>query len=423
MSEIIKFNLEETRKGNFAQVKEAIKEVVNGKAKDNNQLLYAIDAAAQNPEFLEKFQQGFSRNFGQSFKFRTLTADEIALQESMVKFDTTQSTIAATIGTTILPTVEHLIKSTDFLAEINIQHVQKNEFYEMFDFHSEQVGATLTEVAAGSDEDEVLRRGDLLIPNNKAQASFKLSEFAINTMDGYLLGKYLARLVNRVKSVLISSVLYGGNGVANGTAKAGVRGIKNNYGVNATGDLSGTIGAITYSTFGALDTAITTAGGVAPTDAYDRVVKAKELLLPANLTDVEENQYIYVVNRATWGAVSTIQDLNGRYKAQIATDPTTGKAIRMVDGTKVIIDPRIAASEVFLFPGNFYTLIIFGDIINLNDGGLVQLREGLTSLVSRAWIDGSMEYAQKFLPTTAVTVGTTVPDNADQNAFRVFKIA
>lgn len=417
----IKFDFDEIKKGNTNQIKDVLNEVRKGKTDPNN-VLYAIDAAATNPKFLENFQDGFSRHFSQAVKFRALTDEELEAQENLKKFDSTQSTIATTIATTIIPTVEHLVKTTALLGEIDIVHVSDNIFYQMFDFDQEQVGAVLSEVGAGSDVDEALRKGDTLIPNQKVQASFKLSEFAINSLNGYLLGKYMARLVSRVQSNLINAILYSGNGVGNGTAKNTLRGIKNNFGVNALGDAAGAIGAIVYASASTASTAIVAAGGLATTDKYDLSIKAKELLLPANLSDVEEDQYIYAMNRGSWGALSTIQDLNGRYKAQSALDPITGKAMKMLDGVKVIIDPRIVANEVFLFPPKFYTLLIKGDILNLNDGGIVQLREGLTSFVSRVWCDGSMEYGQKFRPTTNVTIGTSVPDNAAQNAFLVFSL-
>jgi hypothetical protein len=61
--------------------------------------------------------------------------------------------------------------------------------------------------------------------------------------------------------------------------------------------------------------------------------------------------------------------------------------------------------------------------MNLNDGGLVQLKEGFVQFVARIWCSGSMEYGHKFRPATAVTIGTTVPDNAEQNAFRVINLS
>lgn len=423
MSTTIKFDFSQTKIGNFKQAKEAIISAKKGDISGNN-LLYAIDAAATNPEFLEKFQKGFSKVWGHEVKFRSLTDDEMKLQDEVQKnYDITQTSIATTIGTNIIPTMEHLIRSTALLSKISIERINSNEFYQMFDFDSEQLGVTLTEVAPGSDVDEVLRSGDKLIPNNKAQASFKLSEFAINTMSGYLLGKYLARLANRVKSVIINSVLYSGSVAANGTAKNNVRGIKNNFGVSATGDATGTIGAIVYASKATADAAIVAAGGIASTDRYDLAVKAKEMLLPPNLIDVEEDDYVYIMNRASWGSMSTIQDANGRYKAQSAMDPVTGKAIKTLDGAEVIVDPRVAINEVFIVPLKWYTLIMNGDILNLNDGGVVQLREGLTVFVSRAWIDGSLEYGQKFRPTTPVVIGTTVPDNQAQNAWLVITLA
>ncbi|MFM7858808.1 MAG: hypothetical protein ACKO96_44515, partial [Flammeovirgaceae bacterium] len=106
-------------------------------------------------------------------------------------------------------------------------------------------------------------------------------------------------------------------------------------------------------------------------------------------------------------------------------NPLTGKIERRVDDTEFLVVPtaQCPSDRVYIVPLKFYNLIMEGDLINLNDGGFVQLKEGLVQFVSRAWVNGSMEYGQKFRPTTAVTIGTTVPDNNEQNAFRVINLS
>jgi HK97 family phage major capsid protein len=294
----------------------------------------------------------------------------------------------------------------------------------MYSFDQELDAAILGEVAVGTDVDEVLRTGDKLSAEYKVQASTKLSELAISRMSAADFGKYMARLARRVQFALVSAILQNGSTAANGTAKNSIRGILNNFGTNGIGDATGHIGAIAYASKAAADTAITAAGGVASTDAYDLCLKVKAFLLPDNIQDAEEEDYVFVMSRSTCGAVSTVLDANGRAKARTSVDPATGKVTKSIDNTRVILVPAAAvpAGRVYLVPLKFYKLMLYGPIMNLNDGGVVQLREGLYSFVSRTWADGSMEYGHKYRPTTDITAGTTVPDNANQNAFRVFNI-
>jgi hypothetical protein len=104
--------------------------------------------------------------------------------------------------------------------------------------------------------------------------------------------------------------------------------------------------------------------------------------------------------------------------------PRVDMPVRMIDGNEVLtVDNNIIPDgRVYLVPLKFYKLVLGSEFMNLNDEGITQLREGFISFVSRVYATGSMEYGQKFRPATAVTIGTTVPDNAEQNAFRVFNI-
>lgn len=253
----------------------------------------------------------------------------------------------------------------------------------------------------------------------------KMSEFVLSTLSPEDLGTYIARLARRVEHRLVVAILSNGNGVANGTARgSNIRGILNNYGVNGTGDASNSIGAIAYATKATADAAIVANGGVASTNAYDLCYKMSLFGLPSNISDVEEGEYIFIGNRFSWGAISTVPDSNGRYLGASAIDPITGKLVKQINGIEFVTVPQsqISNNRVYLVPLKFYKLITNGNLLNLSDHGVVSLREGITQLVSRTWVNGSMEYGHKFRPTTAVTVGTTTPDNLEQNAFRVFNL-
>jgi hypothetical protein len=420
---MFKFNYALSSNGDFTEVKDVIAKVKDNKM-DSSNLLYAIDAACTNPEFLNNFQEAFQKEVGAKakIKFRVLSEDEMKIQN-----DVNQAGIAPTVATTVLPSIERFIRSAAILQRVNILNVPgENSFYQMFDFDSEGNAAILSEVAAGTDVDEVLRKGDTLIPNQKVQASMKMSEYVIKSLDGATQGKYFARLARRVQNTLCAAILSNGSAAANGTARGdNLRGILNNYGINGTGDGTGTIGAIAYATKAATDTAITTLGGVASTDAYDLLVKAKSFLLPSNVTDVEEDDYVFVGNRISWAKAKTVLDANGRYKASSAINPLTGKIERRIDDTEFLVVPKDQCpnDRVYIVPLKLYTLITKGELMNLNDGGLVQLKEGFVQFVARIWCSGSMEYGHKFRPATAVTIGTTVPDNAEQNAFRVINLS
>jgi hypothetical protein len=416
MPEIIKFDYKKAASGDFSEVKQAITESFQDKAKSGN-ILYAIDAAATNPTFMEEFQQGFSRDWGKEVKFSVLNEDQMKVQ-----FDVVQGSITPTIATTILPSMEALVRSSEILKRINIVTRNNNSFIQMFDFDAEQNAAVLTEVAAGSDRDEVLRTGDRLIPNQKVQASMKMSNWSIKSLDGLTLGKYMSRLTRSVVQALCVAVLANGSAAANGTPRGdNIRGILNNYGINGVGDASNLIGAIAYSTKAATDAAIVAAGGVASSDAYDLAVKSKAFLLPSNLSDIEEEKYVFIGSRNTWAQLRTVKDGNGRYLASSAINPLTGKTERRIDDAEFLMVPanQVPTGRLYIVPLELYTLVLDGDIINLNDGGLVQLKENLVQFVSRVHAAGSMEYGQKFTAATSVTVGSTVPNNAEQNAFRV----
>lgn len=414
------FNLTQIKEGNLGEVTSFAQQSL--KERNLNNVLSAVDFACLNDTYMSEFTRGFNHAWGRgaNVQFKALDEDQI-----MKQYDVTQSTIQVTIATTVYPTIERLIRSNEILSMVQIKTVKPIESVQLYDFDQEQDAAILSEVAAGTDVDEVLRTGDLLTANNKIQASMRISEFAIATFEAYEMGIFVARLARRVETRLITAILQNGAGAANGTARGNnIRGILNNYGVNGTGDAANAIGAISFATRAATDTAITTAGGVASTDVYDLCLKVKALLLPSNITDAEEDDWVFIMNRNSWGAVRTVLDSTGRAKARSQMDPSTGKVQRTIDGSKVIIAPLVSVpnNRVYLVNLKLYKLILGSELMNLNDAGIVQMREGIISFVSRIWASGSMEYGQRFRPTTAITIGTTAPDNADQNAFRVFNL-
>lgn len=433
MPKIVDFNFKKINKGDkselIAYTNDAEREMRKaGKSEIDYNALQVIDAKAQDDNYRARLARSFNVAMGfdptKGVKFNRLDDDQMKAQEEKQKnFDVTVGggTLAPTIGTDILPTIEALVRDTSLLSRVQIKEVGKpNEIKQLWDFDEEQDGEALTEVQAGNIVDDVPRQGDTLHAKNKVQASTKFSELAISAMDAEDEGKFLARLVRRVRYRIINLMLNGGAGVANQTARNGLwRGINNNYGVNGTGDAANFIGAITYATKAAADTAL----GAASDDEYDLAVKIKRQLLPEFVSEVEEEDYVYIMSRTTWGKISTVPDLNGRYKAQSAIDPTTGKVLRRIDGNDVLLFPGVATDFAFLVPLNLYEIITYGGLMNLNDGGLVQLREGLITYVSRFWGDGSMRYGHKYQSDTAATIGTTAVDNQAQNAFRYFKIS
>jgi HK97 family phage major capsid protein len=414
----------------IAKIDKKIANAEVGQEKNLN-VFHVVDAlaVAGGESFINDFTQSFNKEMdiqkGHYIKFNLLSDEMIKAQYDVT---VTGGTLAPTIGTDIADTVEAFIRNVDpFLSLVTFKKAQNPQnSWQLWDFDVEVDASVLSEAVTGTDADDVPRAGDLLLAKNKVQASTKISELAFTTMDGTEAGIFIARITKRVLFTLTNNILNGGNAASNGTARSGlIRGLVNNYGVNGTGDSTSTIGAIQFVTKALADAAITAAGGVASVDSYDLCVKVKRLLLPVNVSDVEEDAYKFVMNRNTWGAISTVVDLNGRYKAHTAFDPITGKSIKMIDGTEVIIVPSaglIPNGFVHLLPPKLVNVYTYGDIVNLNDGGIVQMREGLITFVSRIWADASMRYGQKFRRTTAVTIGTTPPDNMDQNAFRYFRI-
>lgn len=327
----------------------------------------------------------------------------------------------------ILPEVatQALLRDNSLLARLDVREQSTNVPYiRMREFNEEKDAEVLDATAAGTPNNDTLRVGDKLQAEtdsnaSKVQASFEMNELSSYFMDGVSILDYQTRLVDRVKNKVIGEVLYAGQGVADGTARASgqTRGIVNNYGVNGTGDATKYIGAFTYTA-----AELNTATGKTTANEYDSLYNAKSLLLPKNVSELEESDYVFVMNRNTWGKVKTAKDLNGRYLASSAIDPVTGKAVRVVDDTPVVLHTSVEDDYVFLIPPRFYTLLMVGGIRSINDNGIVQLKEGITTFVARTYIDGSMKYGYKYKSTTAATIGTTALDNQEQNVFRYFQI-
>lgn len=421
MPQKIQFDLKRAEKGDSSEIKAYLNDAK--KAVDNLHvgqeasvdLLSVIDAQSMDDSHRAQVERAFNVELGldpkTGVKFNKLNKD----------FDIDTNDLTATIGTDIAATMEALIRDTGLLSRVSItEQPSQSESLQLWDFDAEKNGENLAETATGTNADDVIRTGDVLIPKRKLQASTELGEFAVATMSPAQQGTYLARLLRRTRYLLIDSMLQAGAGVANGTARTAglIRGINNNYGVNGTGDASNFIGAISYANKAAADALLPATSA----DAYDLAVKVKRILLPANLTEVEESDYVYVMNRATWGAISTVIDGNGRYKSDNADAVVGSGGQKTLDGAPVYIFPGVPTNKVFLFPAKLYELATYGGFQLLSDGGVVKLREGLTAYVSRIWADGSMRYGHRYLPGTEATIGTTAVDNQNQNAFRYFQI-
>jgi len=319
---------------------------------------------------------------------------------------------------------EALLRNNNLLDRFTLTESNENaSFIQLTELNAERDAEVLAGNAAGTTAIDTLRINDGLMPRTTANTSKVQASFVMEEVTSFFLQKvtsldYQRRLVDRVANRVIEAALFSGNGVANGTARnVGVpRGIVNNFGVNGTGDTTNFIGAITYPTFAAVNTAT----GKTGVNEYEQALFVKALTLSNNVSEAEEAEYVYVMNKTTWGRIRTAKDLNGRFLAQSSIDPYTGKPATTIDGTPVIEHTSVPTGFVFLIPPRFYNLYMLGGIRSLNDNGIVQLREGITTYVARTYIDGSMNYGHKYLSGTVATIGTTPIDNANQNVFRYF---
>ena len=408
----IQFNevdIEKVQEGNFASVANKIQKTL---------------LSGENIKFADLQQLAFeNRDVQERYKFELKNTFKNNLK---VQFTLDQAEVSKQVDTLPEVATEALLRDNTLLANMDIRNIDNNgSFVKMTELNEELDAEVLAADAAGTSATDTLRVGDILLPQananaSKVQASFVMDDIAMFFNNNVSILDYQRRLVNRVENKVIDRVLFAGQGVSNGTARAQgqIRGIVNNYGVNGTGDATNYIGAIEFANKAAVDAA----SGLTSDNPYDTVYQAKSILLPKNVSELEESMYVFVMNRVTWGKIKTAKDLNGRYLAHSAIDPVTGKAVRLIDGTPVVLHTSVPDNKVFMIPPKFYTLAMVGGIRSINDEGLVQIKEGKINFVARTYIDGSMNYGFKYKAGTSATIGTTPLDNQQQNVFRYFGI-
>jgi hypothetical protein len=388
------------------EVKEQITKFLEKGVQENKKINFnqLTKEALKDKDTLEEYKFNLAQRFPNNAK---------------VQFAINKSAIDTQIDT--LPEVasEAFVRDNALLSRVDIREGTPNVNIPLVEWDEEKNAENLTEVQAGNLVDDVLRTGDTLTPMTKVQASFTITELASNFFNGVSTLDYQTRGNNRVLNKIIDNILYSGQGATGAKPLGTTRGIDNGYGVNGTGNTVGSIGAIKYATKALTETAL---GLSAPTDVYDLCYQVKAKLLPKFCSEAEEKDFVYVMNRTTWGAIKTVRDLNGRYLAYSSIDPLTSQPVQTIDGTPVVLHSNVEDNFVFLIAPKFYTLVLNGGVKSINDNGIVQLREGITTYVSRVFMDGSMNYGFRYKNGTAVTIGTTAFDNQNQNAFRYFKI-
>lgn len=416
MSKIKNYTLlQQTERGNFDELRKYAGDFVDNKITGTERKDYSsdiweiIDAANANESFREEFSRAFSNEYGKKVEFKALNSDEKAQQaEELKKYEVTAvetgasyNPISGLIETSLIPTVESLVRDDSLLSKVQMTNLSPMEFKKMYDFNVEKDAAVLAETAPGVDVDDTVREGDTLIPNKKIQASTQIHELAIRSLDATELGIFVARIPRRIRYTAITQMLYGNDNNQ-------WRGIKNTAGTNE----KNTIGALTP-----------TLSGVGIADHYDACVYAKEATLPSLISAEDESKYSFIMNRKTWAKIRRVRDLNGRYQLMDATAPgINGVPVRQIDGTPVEIYSGIADDEIFLIPLTSYVIVTTGGLLNYNDGGILKLREGFVLYVSRMYSDGSPRSAFKYKSSTAAVTGTTAFDNFEQNAWRVFSL-
>lgn len=335
----------------------------------------AIEGAAGNSaSWMSEFNTSFNKTYGSDIKFKALNSDEKA---KLAKYTTTAhevdtglSALTDQIQTNILPAVEGLIKDTTILKEVNV--IEGVDNARLPEFNVETIAEQMAETAAGTPADQTPDAGDLLTAENKIQASTRVSDLAIRTLNATTYGEMLARLIRSVAYQIESQVF-------NGT--------------NAGNQFAGILG--TDATYGAITK--TPAAGAAQNH-----VDAVELLiseLPNNVSQAELAAFGVYANRKTLHKIYRTMDLNNRYYTGDKTP---------VSGIKYGMYNSIADDKVVLANLANYKVLLGKAITLSNDGGYSDFLNGQVVVKADTYADGGMSMGRK--------------NTEAKNAFRAFDL-
>jgi len=342
-----------------------------------------LDTLCVDVEYRTKFAKGLGVK---ADRIKAFTAEE---QEAMKSFATTSSTLAGTLQTTVLPVINELLEVNDgLLDQVSVVRSEANSTsFKLNEFGAELTAEILAETAAGTAADETLRAGDTVTPNLKIQTSSVFSNYGMMIMQPQLFGKYIARHIKTIRNKMRQQILTGSNSTQ-------FKGVYNTFGTTADDQE----GALTY-----------TATATTP------ISKIIETMgdLPSELMAGESNVNIYMNPTTFFKTLVLDVDLEENYKLIGAISPVQGdpKAVSIL-GRPVILVDGIANDDVLIFDPSNYYLAYTGGIELIDDGGMVNIQAGTTTVVSRVFADGGMVNAHKNVSVAGSN------DNRAKNAFR-----
>ncbi len=349
---------------------------------DDEKTKMKVDAIAVDTD--GGISQGKYATYLKAFKEAGVIEDQA---ERIAKFESlTQKNYDVATGdyleTTVLPLLEGLTRTSPLLSRVSF--ITDVNYKKLIEFDGEKDAELLAKGAAGTEADDVTRVSVTLdTSGKKIQASTTINEQDLQNLDGGEWAKFVWRLQNRVTFMLEKQVLYG-----SGAATQFTRGLKNTAGST----YADKIGALT----------VTVTGGSDETAKLQLMNKDLSKYTSAE----EEAMYVYAVDRVLIEKLRENKDLNGLYRFPYGTPI-------VIAGHQIINSPAVTTGDAFLSPFAFYTIITRGNGVSLlNDGGVVELKEGNIIYVARIYADGAPRKAFK------QTVLGSTDNNQSQNYHR-----
>jgi hypothetical protein len=260
---------------------------------------------------------------------------------------------------------------------------------------------TPTKVAeAGTTTDVNFARRDAvdykLNPNIKVQVSTQINELGLLKGTAAYFATLRRAMVREVQNELVKQIFNGTNG---------------------TNQFHGILQAIIPATIankrGSFDV-------TADTNIAAEANKFKKLVLmlgtlPSNLSEAEQSEYFWVMNRNTWyqSIIPAVDSYNRYYNEAIMN----GVPVLVGPGglpVKLVSKNALADGTAALVPMKDYFLDLPEGIQLKDDGGIVNFNAGITLVKSYVFADGG--YIRNFMRTSGYTTGSD--DNRDRNKWR-----
>lgn len=235
-----------------------------------------------------------------------------------------------------------------------------------------------------------------LNPNIKVQVSTAINELALLKGTAAYFATLKQAMVRETQNELVKQIFGGTNGA-------------NQF----HGVLQSVIPATIANKRGSFDVTADT-NIAAETNKFKKLVLMLGTL-PSNLSEAEQSEYMWVMNRNTWyqSIIPAVDSFNRYYNEAIMN----GVPALVGPGglrVKLVSKNAIADGTAALVPMKDYFLDLPEGIQLKDDGGIVNFNAGITLVKSYVFADGG--YIRNFMRTSGYTTGSD--DNRDRNKWR-----